>query len=45
VVYRVRQEEIQILHVLPGMQDIDTILEEGFEEEEDEHLARETCRH
>lgn len=34
VVYRVRQEEIQILRVLPGMRDIDTILEEGFEEEE-----------
>lgn len=34
VVYRVKREEIQILRVLPGMRDIDTILEEGFEEEE-----------
>ena len=34
VVYRVKQEEIQILRVLRGMRDIDAILEEGFEEEE-----------
>lgn len=34
VVYRVKQEEIQILRVLPGMRDIDAILAEGFEEEE-----------
>jgi toxin ParE1/3/4 len=30
VVYRVKQEEVQILRVLPGMRDIDAILEEGF---------------
>jgi len=34
VVYRIKREEIQILRVLPGMRDIDAILEEGFPEEE-----------
>lgn len=34
VVYRVKREEIQILRVLPGIRDINAILEEGFEEEE-----------
>jgi toxin ParE1/3/4 len=34
VVYRVKQDEIQILRVLPGMRDIDAILEEGFPNEE-----------
>ena len=34
VVYRIKREEIQILRVLPGMRDIDAILEEGFSEEE-----------
>lgn len=33
VVYRVKQDEIQILRVLPGMRDIDAILEEGFPKE------------
>ena len=30
--YRVQQERIQILRVLAGMRDIDTILEEGIED-------------
>lgn len=34
VVYRVKGEQIQILRVLPGMRNIDAILEEGFPEEE-----------
>ena len=34
VVYRVSDQQIQILRVLPGMRDIDTILEEGFGNEE-----------
>jgi toxin ParE1/3/4 len=34
VVYRIKRDEIQILRVLPGMRDIDAILEEGFPEEE-----------
>lgn len=34
VVYRIKREEIQILRVLPGMRDIDAILEEGFPDEE-----------
>ena len=34
VVYRVKREEIQILRVLPGVKDIDVILEEGFLDEE-----------
>jgi hypothetical protein len=34
VVYRVKNDTIQILRVLPGMRDIDAILEEGFPEEE-----------
>jgi toxin ParE1/3/4 len=34
VVYRVKRDEIQILRVLPGMRDIDTLLEEGFGDEE-----------
>lgn len=36
VVYRVKQDAIQILRVLPGMRDIDAILEAGFEEEDTE---------
>lgn len=34
VVYRVKRDEIQILRVLPGMRDLDAILEAGFPEEE-----------
>jgi toxin ParE1/3/4 len=34
VVYRIKRDEIQILRVIPGMRDIDAILEEGFPEEE-----------
>jgi toxin ParE1/3/4 len=34
VVYRIKREEIQILRVIPGMRDIDAILEDGFPEEE-----------
>lgn len=34
VVYRVKRDEIQILRVLPGMRDINAILEEGLEEED-----------
>jgi toxin ParE1/3/4 len=34
VVYRVKQDEIQILRVLSGVWDIDAILEEGFPSEE-----------
>ena len=34
VVYRVKRDMIQILRVLPGMRDIDTILDEGFPTEE-----------
>jgi toxin ParE1/3/4 len=34
VVYRVKRDELQILRVLPGMRDINAILEEGFPEEE-----------
>lgn len=34
VVYRVKREEIQILRVLPGMRDVDALLEEGFPDEE-----------
>ena len=34
VLYRVKREEIQILRVLPGMRDLDAILEEGFGDEE-----------
>jgi toxin ParE1/3/4 len=34
VVYRVVGDEVQILRVLAGTRDIDTILEAGFEEEE-----------
>lgn len=34
VIYRVKRDEIQILRVLPGMRNIDAILEEGFLEEE-----------
>jgi toxin ParE1/3/4 len=34
VVYRIKREEIQILRVLPGMRNIDAILEEGFPDEE-----------
>lgn len=33
VVYRVVGEEIQVLRVLAGMRDIDSILEAGFQEE------------
>lgn len=33
VVYRVKLDRIEILRVLPGMRDIDQILEEGFPEE------------
>jgi plasmid stabilization system protein ParE len=33
VVYRVKRDEIQILRVLPGMRDLDAILEAGFPEE------------
>jgi toxin ParE1/3/4 len=33
LVYRVWRDEIQILRILPGMRDIDAILEEGFGEE------------
>jgi toxin ParE1/3/4 len=35
VVYRVKQEEVQILRVLPGMRDLDAILEEGLGNEQD----------
>jgi toxin ParE1/3/4 len=34
VEYRIEREEIQILRVLPGMRDIDAVLEEGFSDEE-----------
>jgi toxin ParE1/3/4 len=34
VVYRMKREDIQILRVLPGMRDLETILGEGFPEEE-----------
>jgi toxin ParE1/3/4 len=34
IVYRIKRDEIQILRVLPGMRDIDVLLEEGFSEEE-----------
>jgi toxin ParE1/3/4 len=34
VVYCVKQDEIQILRILPGMRDIDALLEEGFPNEE-----------
>jgi toxin ParE1/3/4 len=34
VVYRIKREDIQILRVLPGMRDLEAILEEGFPEEE-----------
>lgn len=34
VVYRVKRDEIQILRVLPGMRNLDAILEEGFKDEE-----------
>jgi toxin ParE1/3/4 len=34
VVYRVKRDEVQVLRVLPGMRDIDAILEEGFGDEE-----------
>jgi hypothetical protein len=34
VVYRIKRDEIQILRVIPGMRDIDAILEEGLPEEE-----------
>lgn len=33
VVYRIKSERIEILRVLPGMRDIDQILDEGFPEE------------
>jgi len=33
VVYRIKAERIEILRVLPGMRDIDQILDEGFPEE------------
>lgn len=33
VVYRIKAERIEILRVLPGMRDIDQILEEDFPEE------------
>jgi len=34
LIYRVQGESIQILRVLAGVRDIDTILGEGFEEDE-----------
>ncbi|MDF5725941.1 MAG: type II toxin-antitoxin system RelE/ParE family toxin [Rhizonema sp. PD37] len=34
LVYRLKQDEIQLLRVLSGMRDIDAILEKGFPEEE-----------
>ena len=34
MIYRVQGESIQILRVLAGIRDIDTILGEGFEEDE-----------
>jgi toxin ParE1/3/4 len=34
VVYRIKRDEIQILRVLPGMRDIDAILDKEFPEEE-----------
>ena len=34
VVYRVKSDQIEILRVLPGMRDINQILEDGFPEEE-----------
>ena len=34
VVYRVRADRVEILRVLPGMRDLDQILEEQFPEEE-----------
>jgi plasmid stabilization system protein ParE len=33
VVYRIKSERVEILRVLPGMRDIDQILDEGFPEE------------
>lgn len=32
--YRVKREKIQILRVVPGIRDLDAILEEGFPDEE-----------
>jgi plasmid stabilization system protein ParE len=33
VVYRIKSERVEILRVLPGMRDIDQILDEGFPDE------------